>query len=52
MIRKYLQERATRDSKLPGYQSENPTDVIPPHTFIRYTRTDAYEINDTQEQCY
>ena len=32
MIRKDLQERATRESGLPGYQAENPTGVIPPHT--------------------
>ena len=62
MIRKYLQERApreserpersTRESELPGYQAENPTEVIPPHTYVRYNRTDTYEIYDTQEQCY
>ena len=54
MIRKDLQERATRESELPGYQAENPTEVIPPHTYVRYTRTDTtYEIYDTQEeQCY
>ena len=62
MIRKDLQERATRESglperatresELPGYQAENPTDVIPPHTYVRYTRTDACEIYDTQKQCY
>ena len=37
MIRKDLQERATRESKLPGYKAENPTEVIPPHTYVRYT---------------
>ena len=52
MIRKDLQERATRESELPGYQAENPTEVIPPHTCVRYTRTDTYKIYDTQEQCY
>ena len=52
MIRKYLQERATRESELPGYQAENPTEVISPHTYVRYTRTDTYEIYDVQEQCY
>ena len=52
MIRKDLQERATRESELPGYQAENPTEVIPPHTYVRCTRTDTYEIYDTQEQCY
>ena len=52
MIRKYLQERATRESELPGYQAENPTEVIPPHAYVRYARTDTYEIYDTQEQCY
>ena len=41
MIRKELQERATRESKLPIYQAEDPTDVIPPHTYVRYTRTDT-----------
>ena len=58
MIRKYLQERATRDSELPeratreselpGSQVENPTEVIPPHTYVSYTQTDTYEIYDTQ----
>ena len=52
MTRKYLQERATRESELPGYQAENPAEVIPPHTYVRYIRTDTYEIYDTQEQCY
>ena len=52
MIRKYLQERATRESELPGHQAENPTEVIPLHTYVRCTRTDTYEIYDTQEQCY
>ena len=52
MIRKYLQERAIRESELPGYQAENPTEGISPHTYVRYTRTDTYEIYDTQEQCY
>ena len=52
MIRKDLQEIATGESELPGYQAENPTEVIPPHTYVRYTRTDTYEIYDTQEQCY
>ena len=52
MTRTDLQERATRESELPGYQAENPTEVISPHTYVRYTRTDTYEIYDTQEQCY
>ena len=52
MIRKDLQERATRERELTGYQAENPTEVIPPHTYVRYTRIDTYEIYDTQEQCY
>ena len=52
MIRKHLQERDTRENELPGYQAENPTEVIPLHTYARYTRTDTYEIYDTQEQCY
>ena len=52
MIRKDLQEKATRESELRGYQAENPTEVIPSHTYVRYTRTDTYEICDTQEQCY
>ena len=52
MIRKYLQKRATRESKLPGYQAENTTEEIPPHTYVRYTRADTYEIYDTREQCY
>ena len=60
MIRKDLQERATRESELrgikrriqPGYQAGNPTEVIPPRTYVRYTRTDIYEIYDTQKQCY
>ena len=52
MIRKDLQERVTPNSELPGYQAENPTEGIPPHTYVRYTRTDTYEIYDTQEQCY
>ena len=47
MIRKDLQERATRERELPGYQAENPKEVIPPHTYARYTRTDTYEIYDT-----
>ena len=52
MIRKDLQERATRESELPGYQAENPTEVIDQHTYVlRYTGTDTYEIYDTQEQC-
>ena len=50
--RKDLQERATRESELPEYLAENLTGVIPPHTYVRYTRTDTYEIYDTQEQCY
>ena len=49
MIRKDLQERATRESELPGYLVENPTEVIPPRTYVRCTRTDTYEIYDTQE---
>ena len=52
MIRKDVQERATRKSELPRYQAENPTDVIPQHTYVRYTRTDTYEMYNTQEQCY
>ena len=46
MIRKDIQEKATRESKISRYQAENPTEVIPPHTYVRYT----YEICDTQEQ--
>ena len=52
MMRNDLQERATRESDLPGYQAENPTKVISPQIYVRYTRTDTYEIYDTQEQCY
>ena len=51
-IRKYLQERATRESDLPGYHAKNPTEIVPPHTYARYTRTDTYEVYDTQERCY
>ena len=51
MIRNDLQERATRESELPGHQAENPTEVICPYTYVRYTRADTYEIYDTQEQC-
>ena len=50
MIRKYPQERATRESELPGYQAENTTEEIPPRTYVRYTRTDTYEVYDTQEE--
>ena len=32
MIRKNPPERATRESELPGFQGENPTEVILPHT--------------------
>ena len=35
MIRNDLQERSTRESELPGYQAENPTEVIPPRTYVR-----------------
>ena len=42
MIRNDLHERATRESELPAYQAENPTEVISPHTYARYTRTDTY----------
>ena len=52
MIRNDLRDRATRESELPKYQAEKPTEEIPPHTYVRYTRTDTYEIFDTQEQCY
>ena len=52
MIRKDLQERATRESEIPGYQAENPMEEIPPNTYVRYTRTGTYEIYDKQEQCY
>ena len=52
MIRKGLQERATRESEVPGYQAVNLTEVVPLHTYVRYTRTDKYEIYDTQERCY
>ena len=52
MVRKDLQERATRESELPGYQAENPTEVIPPYTYVRCTRTDTCEMYDTQEQFY
>ena len=52
IIRNDPQGRATRESGLPGYQAENPTEVIPPHTYVRYTRTDTYEAHDTQERCY
>ena len=51
-VRNVLQDRATQESELPGYQAEKPADVNPPHTYVRYTRTDKYEIYDTQEQCY
>ena len=37
MIRKDLQERATQESELRGYQAENPTEVIPPHAYVHYT---------------
>ena len=49
MIRKYLQEKATGESEVPGYQAENLTEVVPLRTYVRYTRTDTYEIYDTQE---
>ena len=52
MIRNDLQEKATRESELPRYQAESSTEVISPHTYVRYTGTDTYEIYDTQEQCY
>ena len=52
MIRNDLQKGATRESELHEYQAENPTEAIPPHTYVRYTRTETYEIYDTQEQCY
>ena len=52
MIWKDLQERATRESGLPGCQAENPTEIIPPHAYVCCTRTDTYEIYDTQELCY
>ena len=53
MIRKDVQESATRESELPGCQAENPAEVFPPHTYVRYTRSDTYnDIYDTQEQCY
>ena len=52
MIRNDLQDRATLESELPGYQAENSTEEIPSHTYVRYTRTDTYEIFDTQEQCF
>ena len=52
MIRIDPQERATRKSEPPEYQAENPTEVIPPQTYVRYTLTDTYEIYDTQEQCH
>ena len=52
MIRNDLQVRATRESEIPGIQAENTMEVIPPHTYTRYTRADTHEINETQEQCY
>ena len=52
VIQKKTQVRATRESELPGYQAMNLTEVIPPHTYVRYTRTDTYEVNVTQEYYY
>ena len=37
MVQEDLPERATWESELPGYQAGNPTEVIPPHTYVRYT---------------
>ena len=43
MIREDLQERATRESGLPGYQEENPTEeVILLHTYIRTLHSDRH----------
>ena len=42
MIRQDLQESGTQESELPGYQAENPTEAIPPHTYVRYTRTEEF----------
>ena len=50
MIRKDLQE--PHESEVPGCQAENAIEVIPPHKHVRYTRTDIYDIYDTQERCY
>ena len=41
-----LQERAPREGELPGYQAENLTEVIHPHTYVPYTRSDTCEMYD------